>query len=64
MRNNRPKSENPAMKEHAARDKDVVARQRSTEAEKAAAHPHQKDHAAGITAAVKPGARRPRSPGA
>jgi hypothetical protein len=58
MRNNRPKSENPAMKEHAARDKEVVARQRTTEAEKAAAHPHQKDRAANATANLKPGSRR------
>jgi hypothetical protein len=58
MRNNRPKSENPAMKEHAARDKDVVARQRTTAAEKAAAHPHQKDRAAKVTANPKPGPRR------
>ena len=58
MRNNRPKSENPAMKEHAARDKDVVARQRTTEAEKAAAHPHQKDRATKITTDQKAGPRR------
>jgi hypothetical protein len=36
MRNNHPKSENPAMKEHAALDKVLVARQKTTEAEKAA----------------------------
>jgi hypothetical protein len=41
MRNNHPKSEGPAMKEHAAMDKELVARQKTTEAEKAekAAHP-------------------------
>ena len=36
MRNNHPKSENPAMKEHAALDKALVAKQKSTESEKAA----------------------------
>jgi hypothetical protein len=36
MRNNHPKSEGPAMKEHAAMDKELVARQKTTEAEKAA----------------------------
>jgi hypothetical protein len=36
MRNNHPKSENPAMKEQAARDKDRAANQKSTEAEKVA----------------------------
>jgi hypothetical protein len=35
MRNNHPKSEGPAMKEHAAMDKELVARQKTTEAEKA-----------------------------
>jgi hypothetical protein len=39
---NRPKSEHPAMKERAATDKDTVARLKTTEAEKTAAHPHQK----------------------
>jgi hypothetical protein len=46
MRNNRPKSENPAMKEHAAQDKDAIARERTTEAERAAAHPHRREPAA------------------
>ena len=41
MRNNRPKSENAAAKEHAAEDKVRIARQLTTEAEKAAAHPRQ-----------------------
>ena len=45
MRNNRPKSEYPAMKEHAAQDKNAVAKQKSTAAEKAAAHPHPKGRA-------------------
>jgi hypothetical protein len=36
MRNNHPKSEGPAMKEHAALDKDMAARQKTTAAEKAA----------------------------
>jgi hypothetical protein len=36
MRNNHPKSEQPAMKEHAARDKDAIAREKTTEAERAA----------------------------
>jgi hypothetical protein len=36
MRNNHPKSEGPAMKEHAALDKDLAARQKTTEAERAA----------------------------
>jgi hypothetical protein len=36
MRNNHPKSENPAMKEHAAMDKALVAKQKTTESEKAA----------------------------
>jgi hypothetical protein len=36
MRNNHPKSEGPAMKEHAALDKEMLARQKTTEAEKAA----------------------------
>lgn len=40
MRNNRPKSENAAVKEHAAEDRNKIARQISTEREKAAAHPH------------------------
>jgi hypothetical protein len=40
MRNNHPKSESPAMKEHAALDKTLVARQKTTEAEKAAHAPH------------------------
>jgi hypothetical protein len=35
MRNNHPKSEGPAMKEHAALDKELLARQKTTEAEKA-----------------------------
>jgi hypothetical protein len=40
MRNNHPKSEGPAMKEHAAMDKDLVARQKTTAAEKAAHASH------------------------
>jgi hypothetical protein len=36
MRNNHPKSEGPAMKEHAALDKELLAKQRTTEAEKVA----------------------------
>jgi hypothetical protein len=40
MRNNHPKSESPALKEHAALDKALVARQKTTEAEKAAHAPH------------------------
>ncbi|MDP9089970.1 MAG: hypothetical protein M3O26_14665 [Pseudomonadota bacterium] len=36
MDNKHPKSENPAMKEHAAQDKNLAARQKTTEAEKAA----------------------------
>jgi hypothetical protein len=40
MRNNHPKSEAPAMKEHAAMDKELVARQKTTEAEKAAHSSH------------------------
>ena len=35
MRNNHPKSEGPAMREHAAMDKELVARQKTTAAEKA-----------------------------
>jgi hypothetical protein len=44
MRNNHPKSEIPAMKEKAASDKEALARQKTTEAEKAAAHPHHNGH--------------------
>jgi hypothetical protein len=40
MRNNHPKSEGPAMKEHAAMDKELVARQKTTEAEKTAHSGH------------------------
>jgi hypothetical protein len=42
MDNKHPKSENPAMKEHAAQDKDLAALQKTTAAEKAARHhpPH------------------------
>ena len=36
MDNKHPKSENPAMKEHAAQDKVLAARQKTTDAEKAA----------------------------
>ena len=39
---NRPKSELPAIKEHAAAEKEAIARLKATEAEKAAAHPHDK----------------------
>ncbi len=41
MRNNRPKSESAAVKEHAAEDKVRIARQLTTAAEKTAAHPHR-----------------------
>ena len=44
MRNNHPKSENPAMKEKAASEKDSLAREKTTEAERAAAHPHLRGH--------------------
>ena len=40
MDNKHPKSENPAMKERAAHDKDLSSQQKATEAEKAAHHPH------------------------
>jgi hypothetical protein len=46
MRNNHPKSENPAMKEKAASDKDLLAREKTTEAERAATHPHLHGHVA------------------
>jgi hypothetical protein len=46
MRNNHPKSENPAMKEKAASDKDLLAREKTTAAERAATHPHPRGHAA------------------
>lgn len=36
MDNKHPKSENPAMKEQAAHDKDLAARQKTTESERAA----------------------------
>ena len=44
MRNNHPKSENPAMKEKAASEKDLLAREKATEAERAATHPHLHGH--------------------
>jgi hypothetical protein len=51
MRNNHPKSEIPAMKEKAASDKDRLARKKTTEAERAATHPHLHGH---DTAAAEP----------
>jgi hypothetical protein len=45
MRNNHPKSEGPAMKEHAALDKEMLARQKTTEAEKAVHTGHGEAHA-------------------
>jgi hypothetical protein len=47
MRNSRPKSENPAMKEHAAMEKALVAKQKTTEAEKAAHGHTERPHGAG-----------------
>jgi hypothetical protein len=46
MRNNHPKSESPAMKEKAASDKDLLAREKTTAAERAATHPHHRGHGA------------------
>jgi hypothetical protein len=58
MRNNHPKSENPAMKEHAALDKSLIARQKTTEAEKAAHAGHTgPSHAAEL----KPKTEAPKS---
>ena len=60
MRNNHPKSENPAMKEHAALDKSLLARQKTTEAEKAA-HAAHTGHAHGPE--VKPKTEVPKPQG-
>ena len=54
MRNNHPKSESPAMKEKAASDKDLLAREKTTEAERAAFHPHLHGHDA-VAAVPKSG---------
>ena len=56
MRNNHPKSENPAMKEKAASEKDSLAREKTTEAERAATHPHLHGHDA--AAELKSGRRK------
>jgi len=56
MRNNHPKSENPAMKEKAASDKNLLAREKTTEAERAATHPHLRGHDA--AAELKSGRRK------
>lgn len=56
MRNNHPKSENPAMKEKAASEKDLLARDKTTEAERAATHPHL--HGRDAAAELKSGRRK------
>jgi hypothetical protein len=55
MRNNHPKSEGPAMKEHAALDKDLVARQKTTEAERAAHASHAERSRTEAKAKSEPG---------